>query len=70
MTKEQPSITAQLKNFDSQSVSWKTTQKNMYDPVKTPSISSIYSYNHLPPLLFSFIFHPSLSNNSLSLTSP
>ena len=42
----------------------------MYDPVKTPSLSSIYSYNHLPPLLFSFIFHPSLSNNSLSLTSP
>ena len=35
----------------------------MYDPVKTPSICSIYSYNHLPPLLFSFIFHPSLSTN-------
>ena len=36
----------------------------MYDPVKTPSISSIYSYNHLPPLLFSFIFHPSSFHSS------
>ena len=28
----------------------KNRSKNLYDPVKTPLISSIYFYNHLPPL--------------------
>ena len=49
MTKEQPSVTAQLKTFDIKIVRRRTAQKILYDPVKTPSIGSIHLYNHLPP---------------------
>ena len=44
MVKELPSVIAQLKKI----VSRKTA--HLYDPINTPSISSIYFYNHLPPL--------------------
>ena len=52
--------TAQLKIFDIKIVNRKTAQKNLYGSVKTPSISSIYFFNHLP----------SLRTNSSSSTPP
>ena len=50
MTKEQPRVTAQLKKFWHKSSQSKNRSNILNDPVKTPSISSIYIYNHLPPL--------------------
>ena len=72
MTIEQTRVTAKLKNFDIKNGQSKTAQKNLYDPVKTSSISRIYLYNHLPnlPAYLEFVFHPSLNINSLSLTPP
>ena len=49
-TKEKSSVTAQLKKFDIKNTQSKNRPKNLYDLVKTPSISCIYFYNHLPSL--------------------